>query len=263
MKSSDRAILAGLIVVGCFAAFWFLALAPKRDEASKLGDQISQLQSDVTAQEEAAASARQAQSDYQSNFSSLVVLGKAAPPDGDMPSLLRQLDEISDSSKTSFGLLQLGTAPTEPPPTAEATTTDAAESEEAPAEAESTPVETAAVPTEALAASLPIGAAVGSAGLGRLAYDLTFTGDFFQIADLFEGIDDLVDSKNADVSVEGRLITINGFKMTKEFADSPLKVELSMSSYVLPSSQGLTAGGTSTMPPSSVPVAAPVSEATP
>ena len=65
------------------------------------------------------------------------------------------------------------------------------------------------------------------------------------------------------MDVGGRLITINGFKMTKEEADGPLKVELSISSYVLPASQGLTAGGTSTMPPASVPAAAPVAEPTP
>ena len=92
---------------------------------------------------------------------------------------------------------------------------------------------------------------------------MTFQGDFFQVADLFRGIDDLVESKNATVDVGGRLITINSFKMTKEEVDAPLAVELSISSYVLPSSQGLTAGATSTMPPSSVPAAIPVSESTP
>lgn len=268
MKSSDRAILAGLIVVGLFAAFWFMALAPKREEAGELGDKVTQLQSDVSAQEQAAAAAQQAQSGYESNFSSLVVLGKAAPADGDTPSLLRQLVDISDKSNTNFGLLQLGTEPAEEPVAAAETTTDQNEAaaEEAPAEEETeTPaaaVDTAAA-TEAAASSLPIGATVGSAGLARLAYDMTFQGDFFQVADLFRGIDGLVKSQNASVDVTGRLITVNSFKMTKEEVGTPLEVELSMSSYVLPSSQGLTAGGTSTMPPSSVPAAVPVSEGTP
>ena len=111
MKASDRTILIGLIVVGLFAAFWFLALAPKREEASELGDKITQLESDVSAQEQAAEAARQAQDDYESNFSSLVVLGKAAPADGDTPSLLRQLVDVSEKSKTTFGSLALGAAP--------------------------------------------------------------------------------------------------------------------------------------------------------
>jgi hypothetical protein len=265
MKSSDRAILIGLIVVGCFAAFWFLALSPKKKESADLGDQITQLQSDVSAQEQTVVTARDAQENYESNFSSLVALGKAAPSDGDTPSLLRQLVDISAKSKTTFGLLQLGTAPTEEPAPAptEATTEEGGTAETPPAESTPVATTTPAPATEASAASLPIGASVGSAGFGRLAYDMTFEGDFFQVADLFKGIDDLVRSKDLSVDVGGRLITVNGFKMTKELADAPLKVELSMSSYVLPDSQGLTAGGTSTMPPSSVPTATPVSEPAP
>jgi hypothetical protein len=257
MKSSDRAILISLIVVGLFGAFWFLALSPKRDEASELGDQITQLESDIAAQEQIVVSGHEAQAGYQKNFSSLVVLGKAAPAGGDTPSLITQLVDISDDAKATFGLLQLGTAPEEPTPAAAETTTD-----QTAAEAESTTV-VAAPATEASASSLPIGASVGSAGLGRLVYDMSFQGDFFQIADLFRGIDSLVTSKAASVDVTGRLITINGFTMTKEMAEGPLKVELSMSSYVLPSSQGLTAGGTSTMPPSSVPAATTAPEPAP
>ena len=87
MKSSDRAILIGILVAGAFAAFWFLALAPKREEASKLETEISGLQSEISTQEQIVASGHQSQADYQRNFSSLVVLGKAAPTDGDTPAL--------------------------------------------------------------------------------------------------------------------------------------------------------------------------------
>ncbi|MDQ3759961.1 MAG: hypothetical protein M3331_08485 [Actinomycetota bacterium] len=254
MKTSDRGILIGLLVAGAFAAFWFLMLSPKRQEVAELGDKITQLKSDVSAQQQIVAAGRQAQGDYRENFSSLVLLGKAAPADGDMPSMLQQLVSISDRSDTTFGLLKLGTAPEEPEAAAAQTTVDGAEETEEPVEttpAAPTPV----VPTEASASSLPIGATVGSAGLGRLAYDLSFQGDFFELADLFNGIDEMIAAKAANVDVGGRLITINGFAMTKEEADEPLDVELSISSYVLPESQGVTAGGTPTTPPASVPAA--------
>ncbi len=264
MKASDRGILVGLLVAGAFAAFWFLMLAPKRQEATELGDKIAQLESDVAAQEQIVAAGRQAQADYQQNFSSLVTLGKAAPADGDTPSMIEQIVSISDRSQATFGALKLGSAPEEPEAAAAQTTIDGAEEPEEPAEAapaEATPAEaTPVVPTEASASSLPLGATVGSAGLGRLAYDLSFQGDFFQIADLFEGIDDMIASKATRVDVGGRLITINGFAMTKEDVDEPLDVQLSISSYVLPESQGLTAGATATAPPASVPAAATVEE---
>ena len=50
---------------------------------------------------------------------------------------------------------------------------------------------------------MPLGATVGSAGLSVLPYDVRFTGDFFEIADLFKGVDQMVDSeaaKAADVA---------------------------------------------------------------
>jgi hypothetical protein len=265
VKTSDRAILIGLLVAGAFAAFWFLALAPKRDEVSKLDEQVTQLEGDLAAQQQRVADSREAQDGYQENFSSLVVLGKAAPPDGDMPSLMRQLIDISEEAKVDFGRVQLGTAAEEPTPaTAESTTDQAGEGEAPEGASTATPAAstTPAPATEASAAALPLGASVGSAGLGRLVYDLYFEGDFFQIADLFEGIDQMIDSKNATVDVSGRLVTVNGFEMTKS-AEGPLTVELSISAYSLPESQGLTAGATSTMPPANVPAATAVSESTP
>jgi len=268
MKSSDRAILVGILVAGAFAAFWFLALAPQREKAAELEDTIAGLESDISTQEQIVASGHQAQADYQRNFSSLVVLGKAAPADGDTPALLEQLVAINKQAKTRFNLLQLGTAPALPEAPAAPATTEGDEppAEGEPATAESTTTSTTAAPapaTEASASSLPIGASVGSAGLAVLPYDMKFSGDFFQIADLFKGIDQMIGSKNVDVDVGGRLITVNGFKMTKEDAISPLAVELSISSYVLPQSQGLTAGATATMPPESVPAATTVAETAP
>jgi len=265
MKASDRAILVGLLVVGAFAAFYFLALSPKRDRASELDGTITTLQEEISAQEQIVALSRQAQADYQRNYSSLVVLGKAAPADGDTPGLLDQIITISNKANARFELLELGAAPpVEAVPVA--TPTEGAETETPSAEGETaTPVSTTtpAPATEASASSLPIGATVGSAGLGVLPYELRFTGDFFQVADLFKGIDEMIASKAASVDVGGRLITVNGFKMTKPDAVSPLEAEVSIASYVLPESQGLTAGGTSTMPPSSVPEATPVVEPTP
>jgi Tfp pilus assembly protein PilO len=276
MRKADRTILLAVGVLGLFAAFWFLALAPKRQEAKELEDKAAQLQLDVAAQEAIVSDGREAQADYERNFSSLVVLGKAAPADGDTPGLLEQLVSISKEAKTGFQLLQQADAVEVAQPAAAETTADP--STEPPAEGEAAPAtETApdattvsAVPaTEASAASLPIGATVGSAGLGVLPYDVMFTGDFFQIADLFQGIDKMIESEAANVEVGGRLVTVNGFKMTKPDSTEPgatgaLEVQLSISTYVLPESQGLTAGATSTAPPEAVPAATtPVAETTP
>lgn len=272
MKSSDRSILIGILVVGAFATFWFLALSPKREEATKLDATITGLESEIAVQEELVAAGRKAQGDYQRNFSSLIVLGKAAPGDGDTPALLTQLVEISNKAKTTLDLIELGGEVEAPQAPAALTTADGAEGEagEAPAPApaeEGTPAATpapVAVPaTEASASSLPLGATVGSAGLAVLPYKMRFTGDFFQTADLLQGIDELVGSQDLRVDVGGRLLTVSDFKMNKPNPTDPLEVELTIASYVLPESQGVTAGGTSTTPPASVPETATVTETAP
>lgn len=266
MKASDRAVMLGLLIVGLGAAFWFFALAPKREEAAELERTAATLRDEVAAQEALVTAARAAQDNYERNYASLVVLGKAAPADGDTPSLLEQLIAISGKAEIAFDSLTLAEAPEELPATgAEQTTADGA-GEGAPAAGEgeaATPV--AAVPvvpaTEADAASLPLGAVVGAAGFGVLPYTLEFSGDFFQAADLLKGIDALVGSGRKKVDVDGRLVTVNGFTMKQNDDTGRLDTTLSVSTYVLPSSQGLTAGATETAPPESVPapVAAPVS----
>ena len=39
---------------------------------------------------------------------------------------------------------------------------------------------------------MPLGAAIGPAGLGVMPYTLTFTGNFFHVADFIDGLDSLV-----------------------------------------------------------------------
>ena len=60
---------------------------------------------------------------------------------------------------------------------------------------------------------MPLGASIGPAGLAVMPYTLTFSGNFFQIADFIHGIDSLVETENAKVGVEGRLVTIDGFSL--------------------------------------------------
>ena len=44
-------MLIVLVMMGALAAFWFLLLAPKRQEASELGGKVAQLESDISAQQ--------------------------------------------------------------------------------------------------------------------------------------------------------------------------------------------------------------------
>jgi Tfp pilus assembly protein PilO len=46
-----------------------------------------------------------------------------------------------------------------------------------------------------------------------MPYKMTFLGKYGQVEKFISGIDSLVDSKTGSVTVNGRLITINGFKL--------------------------------------------------
>jgi hypothetical protein len=60
MKSSDRAVLLGLVIVGAAALFWFMLLSPKREEASSLDADIEKVRTELQQAEATVASAREA-----------------------------------------------------------------------------------------------------------------------------------------------------------------------------------------------------------
>jgi hypothetical protein len=250
MKSSDRQILIGIGLVGLIAAFWFFALGPKRQEASKLSDEVASLQATVQQTEGEADAGEQAQKDFPSNYRRLVALGKAVPADADTPSLLRQVQGLSERSNVAFRSISLeqGATAAAPPP-APAAPTDTATTDGSTDTATTDAAATAAPASEASAASLPIGATVGPAGLPVMPYTLQFDGGFFDIADFFGQLDGMVHANDKKVAVTGRLLTIDGFELKagpKGFPD--LTALVSATSYVTPSDQGLAAGATPTGP---------------
>ncbi len=111
-----------------------------------------------------------------------------------------------------------------------------------------------------------------------MPYGLKFTGDFFAIADFLESLDNLVRLRHGAIDVHGRLLTVDGFALqpvdtasaegTAELSPIPiLTAEVSVTSYLTPADQGLTAGASPTAPtpdgaaPASAPV--PAASATP
>jgi Tfp pilus assembly protein PilO len=244
-------------------------MGPKREEASKLNDEVTSLRATVEQTEADAAAGEQAQKDFPTNYRRLVALGKAVPADADTSSLLRQVQALSERSNVDFRSINLeaggGTtaaapaaAPVTPPPAeGEATTEDTASSDTAATDASTTA--TAAPASEASAALLPIGATVGAAGLPVMPYSLEFQGSFFNIADFFGQLDDMVETDNEKVAVTGRLLTIDGFELAAGPGGFPsLTATVSTTSYLTPADQGLAAGATPSAPAPATDAAAPV-----
>jgi Tfp pilus assembly protein PilO len=267
MKVPDRSILIVVPVVLLIAAFWFIALSPKREKATELGGQVTKLESSVAEQQQAASEGLEARRDFPRDYHRLVVMGKSVPTDDETASLLVQVNRIAEHSGVTFRAIELteaqsaAPAPTTPAP-GEPTATEPPPEEGTPTE---TPVSTTPAPaTEASAATLPIGATVGSAGLPVLPYKLTFQGTFFEIADFMAGIDHLVETGGSTVASDGRLVTIDGFSLSADDGNPfpELKASLLVTTYVTPADQGLTAGATPSGPAAAAPTTTPASTPT-
>jgi Tfp pilus assembly protein PilO len=252
VKSTDRTILMVVVGLAAIAAVWFLLIAPKREEATSLSGEVDELRIGVEQAEQTAAAAEAAKKDYAPSYHRLVVLGKAAPADDDTASLFVELDQVAHGSGVDLQgitLSQGGT--TAPPAPAAQTTTDQSQEQasEEPAAPESTPA--ASVPaTEAAAATLPIGAAVGPAGLPVMPYELTLKGNYFQLSDFIDGLQRLINSKHGRLIVDGRLVTIDDFTFEgdSETGFPELDATLNVTTFLSPVAQGLTAGATPTAP---------------
>jgi Tfp pilus assembly protein PilO len=213
-----------------------LAMKPKREEAAKLGEQVEQVESSLAQHQAEIAAAEEAREQFPLEYQRLVVLGKAVPGDDDTASLLVQVSGIAERTGVAFRDIELNSSAggeAEAPPAAPATGTA-----EAPVSA-----------TEASASLMPLGASIGPAGLAVMPYSLTFDGSFFQIADFIKGLDSLVATQSEKVSVDGRLITIDGFSLSASQSGFPaLQASFAVSTYLTPPSQGVTGGATPTAP---------------
>lgn len=247
MTSSNRLIVAILIVAALAIGFWMLLLGPKREKADELSEQVETLQVTLAQAQSNVAAAEAAKREFPDDYRQLVVLGEAVPAGDETASLLVELGDVADDAKVEFEGIQLASSG-EAAPEAAAPAPPA----EAPASAPSGAVPAAATvpPTEAEAALLPLGATIGPAGLGVMPYSLTFSGSFFRVADFIEGIDSLVHTRSNGVGVEGRLVTIDGFSLSagSDPDDPSLGATFVMTTFVTPPSQGITAGASPTAP---------------
>jgi Tfp pilus assembly protein PilO len=226
-KSRNLTIVAMLAIAALAIAFWALALSPKREEATKLADEIEQVEFSLAQHRAEIAEAEEARSEFSRDYQQLVVLGKAVPGDDDTPSLLVQVSSIAERTGVEFQNIELDSSG------------GSGEAPPAPASAGETPVSA----TEAAAALLPLGASVGPAGLAAMPYTLTFNGSFFKIADFIKELDKLVKTESNGVVVDGRLMTLDGFLLEAGDSGFPsLSATFAVTTYLTPPGEGVGLG---------------------
>jgi len=230
VTARDRIVLIVVGILATLAAFWFLAISPKRQDSAELNTQIGAAQTRLATAQASASTAVAAKAKYTSDYATVARLGKAVPVDDEMPSLVYQLEQTAKANKIDFRSIKLvGSA------SAGATATPAAG--------------TSSTPGSTVAAALPPGATVGSAGFPTMPFTFDFTGSFFDLQRFLKSLDGLTAVNGKSISVKGRLLTVDGVALKAGPKGFPqIDASVVVTSYLLPADEGLTSGATATAP---------------
>lgn len=244
MSAQTRTVLGVVAIVAVIAGFWFLLLAPKRADISAANDQIAQAESRRDAAHATAAQAERSRERYASDYATVARLGKAVPADDDVASLVYQLESIARANKIDFRAVKLtGTAAAAPPEAPAGT--GPADGDDDKKDADPTDPTAAAAVAAPVVAQPPPGAVVGSAGLLTVPFTLTFDGDYMKLQRLMRAVDALARHDKKKITVQGRLLTIDGFALAASASGFPkLKATVSATAYIVPESQSTAAAAT-------------------
>jgi len=107
VTTRDRTVAMVIGGVVLLAAFWFLALAPKRKDATALNGKIAQAQQRLDSARQQTAAASAARQRYDEDYATVAKLGKAVPADDDVASLVYQINHVSTGSHIDFRSIKL------------------------------------------------------------------------------------------------------------------------------------------------------------
>jgi Tfp pilus assembly protein PilO len=219
---TNKILIAAAATLALLAAYWFLVLAPKRQQVVKLDTSIATKTKELTTAQSTLATYRTARDGYGASYSNVVRLGKAVPQDDDTRSLLVQLDSAAHSSGVDFRTMAVtgGATPT-----------------------------TTASATGGGAATTPPGTMVGTAGFAVMPVTFSFRGNFFNMSQFFSRLEHFVTVKNQQIAVTGRLLRVESISLKPDTLGYPsLRADITASSYLIPASEGLTAGASASGP---------------
>jgi Tfp pilus assembly protein PilO len=249
-----------LVPLVLIAAYWFLLLAPKREESSTVKEQLSQAEGLRDSAQQKASQLAGAKASFASDYATVIRLGKSIPSSVDMPSLLVQLDRASRGTGINFVDVKAGERTAAPVVAAAGTAPGGGTGPTAPgaAPAQSAPGQAAQAASGAVnnanAASSAAGgdpaaagadpAAASAPALESVPLDFEFTGSFFDLADFFHRMKRFVRVANDQIVIRGRLMTINSFTFDTSAGFPNIKAQVSATVYLAPKAQGVDAGAT-------------------
>lgn len=108
MSDRDRKLLMAIVPIVLIVAYWFLLLGPKRQDASTAAASLSKQEARRDVAKADLMQASGAKTDFSSDYTQIVRLGKAIPASVDMASLLIQLDGAAKGTGIHFTKIATG-----------------------------------------------------------------------------------------------------------------------------------------------------------
>src|SRR5688500_10691182 len=95
-------IFAAVGIAAFLFLFYFMVLGPKRQKASSLGTEVTELETSIDEQKQVTQFAEQARQEFPRYYGRLVVLGKAVPEQADSASMLVQTNSLAERAGVDF-----------------------------------------------------------------------------------------------------------------------------------------------------------------
>lgn len=198
MTRRDRLVIVIVAAVAAIAASWILVVSPKRDQAAKLGAQVTAQQQQLDAARAQLAQNAAAGKQYASNYAALARLGEALPATDDVPSLIVQLQDAADGARVDFQGLQSGSG-------------------------------------AGGATPAPASPSAAAAGPSTNQFSFTFAGSYFQLSNFFKNLQHFVVPTGNGVQVRGRLISLNSVNLTPAAGGFPqITAQITATTFVQP-----------------------------
>lgn len=182
MSARDRKLLLILAPLASFAIYWMLLLNPAMDRKASLDKPLAQAHTERDAAVARAEELESAKARYESDYREMVKLVRAIPQSVRVADMMRELSKAADGTGIQFNNITMG-APNSGESASGGTSTQTA--------AQTAPVD----------------------GLDAVPVQLTFTGEFFGLADLFHRVQRFVTMANHGLQIRGRLIKVDDLSL--------------------------------------------------
>ena len=258
MSNRDRILIGVMACLVAVAGFWFVALKPKRAEATAAAARVAEAQTKLDTANQALASATSARASFETDYATAARLGKAVPDDDDAASLVFQLESVARKAGIDFRSLTVGGASSGPT----TTTTPAQPSRPRPRPRRASPRRARRRPRRRRrhagttgttgttgSTGLPPGVVAGSNGMNNLPFTFVFDGDYFSLSKLLDLMRSFTTTNGDTVTVRGRLMTVESVNLQEGRNGFPdVKATVTATAYLAAQPISLPGGATAPSP---------------